>query len=1030
MKSYIFGIVCLSVLLFFQPIEAATVTLDPPSGSPGSQVVVQGQGFSNAVSVMFGFIGRDLKSPLIGTGPQVKPDGTFSAIATIPPKATAGNHLIVAHDNYTGSEASAAFNVNGNPLKAVYIYDQNQNMAAQFKNLLETKGLISTTMLALGSATPENLALYDLIIIGPDTGDTGTWGSSDEVLYIKRSKKPILGLGEGGYAFFGKMFLDIGYPYGGHNSSMTQLYPVSLSQPIFQTPYGGFGSPITVFGAPTGGVELYIEKSPAKLSLLGQAQQPKLSLYYNLLQQSSRYFFWGFNGEPENNELTTQGSNLLVNIVWYLLRFRPDVDTLIVTDYQRMQDIGYGATDVTSMQTKINTLVAKPKSESNMTAVVKRLNLDTPTALQTARTTWAGNENSVANTNAYVAQIDNYIESLKQGIYPNLQYVILAGAHEVIPMYARVVDDMENPKEKDWAAGLPQTSGYFYSIYHDTAGGAAPRGHYLTDSVYGDLSYVTKTYTGETELIPELAVGRLVETPNQITTLLDEYMGSNGTLSRSKMAAIGSDDYMDGAQQAADHMGSSADTALIQAQFKSSLVPPKMNTYNNIIYIGGHGNYNWTTTGDATEGGFMAGATTAQGDTEELNNHPNAVIVASGCHNGVNFGNQRYHNYTSNTDYGEFPERYGNKRVGIYLGSTGFTWISGSGSSTSTANNGFSEKLATHFLKHLLKDGMWTTAGKAYKAAVNEYVSDYGTVNDPHRRVLAIATLYGIPNYTWPKFMIVHPWKLIGYYLIKDKLIFPFSTSDLKAPAAVTQKITLEIRDWTVGSDGQINIPGASYSGDYNEPILPRVSTSTVLPEGSAILTVTWNQAESTQTTIANDVPLAQMSVVDVVDGNTRRYDEPNTFNYPGFYPPNPYFHYSLSTPGVEGVELGLTIIPVQYNQSTHQTRVWTKLVFDVQYSVLQSALITDSDGDGLPDYWEAAYGLNPNDDSGDNGALGDPDHDGLTNAQEFALGTNPLDPDTDHDGVPDGSEISLGTDPLNPGDRKAEQFLPLINKN
>jgi len=64
----------------------------------------------------------------------------------------------------------------------------------------------------------------------------------------------------------------------------------------------------------------------------------------------------------------------------------------------------------------------------------------------------------------------------------------------------------------------------------------------------------------------------------------------------------------------------------------------------------------------------------------------------------------------------------------------------------------------------------------------------------------------------------------------------------------------------------------------------------------------------------------------------------------------------------------------------------------------------TDSDHDGLPDYWEMAYFGNLN-----QLGSGDPDNDWCTNAEEFAASTDPNNrnsfPDTDTDGLPDGWE-------------------------
>lgn len=51
-----------------------------------------------------------------------------------------------------------------------------------------------------------------------------------------------------------------------------------------------------------------------------------------------------------------------------------------------------------------------------------------------------------------------------------------------------------------------------------------------------------------------------------------------------------------------------------------------------------------------------------------------------------------------------------------------------------------------------------------------------------------------------------------------------------------------------------------------------------------------------------------------------------------------------------------------------------------------------DTDGDGLLDNWEIAHGLDPANTAGGNGASGDPDGDGHTNAQEQLAGTDPRD--------------------------------------
>ncbi len=71
-----------------------------------------------------------------------------------------------------------------------------------------------------------------------------------------------------------------------------------------------------------------------------------------------------------------------------------------------------------------------------------------------------------------------------------------------------------------------------------------------------------------------------------------------------------------------------------------------------------------------------------------------------------------------------------------------------------------------------------------------------------------------------------------------------------------------------------------------------------------------------------------------------------------------------------------------------------------------------DSDDDTLPDKWEVENDLDPNVADGDQGSAGDPDHDGLTNSDEYQNGTNPQSADTDVDGMSDSWEIRWGLNP------------------
>ena len=110
----------------------------------------------------------------------------------------------------------------------------------------------------------------------------------------------------------------------------------------------------------------------------------------------------------------------------------------------------------------------------------------------------------------------------------------------------------------------------------------------------------------------------------------------------------------------------------------------------------------------------------------------------------------------------------------------------------------------------------------------------------------------------------------------------------------------------------------------------------------------------------------------------------------------------------------------LQYIGLIDELAIYNRALSESEIRLHFQATVVDTDGDGMPDNWEVAHGLDPN----RNDAAEDPDNDGLSNLAEFKAGTDPHNPDTDGDGLKDGVETNTkiwvsanntGTDPLNP---------------
>ena len=205
--------------------------------------------------------------------------------------------------------------------RIAYVYRGNQVAADAFKALLTSRGY-SVTQVPLGAVLATDFSAFDLIIIADDTGSLDQWGSAAaQVAQITKPNKPILGVGEGGYAFFGKLGLFIGWPQGWHGpqDQVIRAPGAPLSYYSFPSPIPP--DPVKVYSPAVNEVGIYLGGDPKALppDLIPIGLEPPSPDHASLIMQGCRQL-WGFSESPQG--MTATGKNLFVNAVEYNNHFQ------------------------------------------------------------------------------------------------------------------------------------------------------------------------------------------------------------------------------------------------------------------------------------------------------------------------------------------------------------------------------------------------------------------------------------------------------------------------------------------------------------------------------------------------------------------------------------------------------------------------------------------------------------------------------------------------------------------------------------
>ena len=197
--------------------------------------------------------------------------------------------------------------------KVVYVHKGDLDTAEAYRQLIEANG-VAVDQLDMAQLPTANLRPYSLVIVAPETGDLSEWGTDAMVRRIIEFKQPVLGLGKGGYAFFGKLKLNIGWGNGAHGTG-DSVVRESFNDHFWHYPYDFLVAEQRIwqlYAEPSPRVGIFLGNQPTGVQVFGYNNAQ--GQYADLIMENGRYLLWGFDKGPKS--MTEDGRKLLVNAVY------------------------------------------------------------------------------------------------------------------------------------------------------------------------------------------------------------------------------------------------------------------------------------------------------------------------------------------------------------------------------------------------------------------------------------------------------------------------------------------------------------------------------------------------------------------------------------------------------------------------------------------------------------------------------------------------------------------------------------------
>ena len=413
--------------------------------------------------------------------------------------------------------------------------------------------------------------------------------------------------------------------------------------------------------------------------------------------------------------------------------------TLFLVDQKRMGDL-YGPDAVAPMMAKLQQLAGAPGVAGAVVPVESEPaggwnDVD----VAGAYAAWDADPCNVAAANGVVTEINKVVDKLRPQL-TDLRHIVLVGSDDALPQ-ARIPDLTSLSNQTDY------TDSVRYRGTDNAISRAFLEGDILSDEPYGDFD--PQPWLDGSLYVADVGLGRLVETPAEITAQAQQYIDHGGHLQPSTGFVAGYDFLSDGAAQVLGSVSAATSgngTGTVSSRIDETWT--RTDAANGIAATASNGltsvNAHYDHYQALPAAAFNAG-TTADSQLLSTADLPatfdRTLLFTMGCEAGLNVPDVLVQAPLTSDETASLADwaQTVTSRGGLFAGNTGY----GYGDTDSVA---YSERVMAYFAGNIA--GRTSSIGQSLMFAKQRYNGELGVAGVYDAKAMEEATFYGLPMWT------------------------------------------------------------------------------------------------------------------------------------------------------------------------------------------------------------------------------------------------------------------------------------------